>query len=569
MTTLEVRYEDVPAKYALLGGRALTSRLVADEVEPSCYPLGALNKLVIAPGLLTGTPCPSSGRLSFGAKSPLTGTIKESNAGGVVGQKIAALGIKAIVVEGRPAAGERLHLLYIDENGAHLEPAEEYAGLGTYVLGEKLRARYGEDIGIAAIGPAGEKLFHAAGISNSDPEGQPGRYAGRGGLGAVMGSKLLKAVVVKAPKGGRVAAGDAARMREAARGFTELLRSDPVCGGVFAALGTACLVNPMNEAGAFPVMNCRVGKWEGAGRISGEAMAEIIKRRGGKGKTGHPCHPGCVMRCSNIYPDERGEIICAPVEYETIWALGGNLAIDDLDWVARLNRACNDLGLDTMDIGAALGVLMEAGVIPFGSGEKCLAVLEEIRQCTTLGRIVGHGAALTGRVFGVERVPVVKGQAFAGYDPRGAKGIGVTYATCPMGADHTAGNVAVADILGGAVHPLAVEGQMEVSRSMQVTVAALDTLGICIFSLNVMPAAFPLLAEMVNAQYGSSLGGDDIPGIGGEVLRTELAFNAAAGFTRAHDRLPEFYRTEKLPPHNHVFDIPDDLIDQTLAPFRD
>lgn len=575
MSTTQLTYQDVPQKYNLLGGRALTSRMLADEVLPACDPLGSLNKLIIAPGLLTGTACPSSGRLSFGAKSPLTGTIKEANAGGVTGQKVAALGLKAIIVEGRPPKEKPgPYILYLGNDGAHLEPATQYAGLGTYELGKKLRAVYGQDIGIIAIGPAGERLMTAAGISNSDPDGEPGRFAARGGLGAVMGSKGLKAIILKPDKGSRVEARERERMREAARKFSHILTEHPVSGQALPAFGTAVLVNIMNEAGVFPVKNYRYSKWEPAKNLSGETLAEIVKKRGGKGKTGHPCHPGCVIRCSNIYPDEKGEVLCAPVEYETIWALGGNLAIHNLDWVARLNRLCNDLGLDTMDTGVALAMLMEAGVIPFGGAEEALKVLEEVRAGTALGRIIGNGAAVTGRVFGIQRVPVVKGQTLAAYDPRGAKGVGVTYATCPMGADHTAGNAVVENILkiGGYVDPFAVEGQVELSRKLQVACAAVDSLGICLFSAFALAEnaeAMPQVAEMVSAQYGSSFTVDDVVSLGIQALKAELAFNEAAGFSQAHDRLPEFFRSEKFPPHNQVFDIPDELVDQTLGVFKD
>jgi aldehyde:ferredoxin oxidoreductase len=573
MTTREVKYQDVPKEYALLGGRALTSRLVKDEVPPECNPLGPANKLIIAPGLLTGTLCPSSGRLSFGAKSPLTGTIKETNSGGVTGQKIAWLGLKAIIVEGQPPSDKPgPYLLHISEDGAHLEPASEYAGMGTYELGDKLREAYGPDIGIIAIGPAGERRMSAAGISNSDSDGQPGRFAARGGLGAVMGSKGLKAIVLKAAREGRVEPQDQDKMREAARKFSKILTEYPVSGQALPAFGTAVLVNIMNEAGVLPVQNYRYSKWELAKNLSGETMAEIIKQRGGKGKTGHRCHPGCVIRCSNIYPDENGEILCAPVEYETIWALGANLTIHNLDYVARLNRLCNDLGLDTMDTGVALGILMEAGVIPFGAADEALKILEEVRAGTALGRIVGNGAALTAKVFGIQRAPVVKGQTLAAYDPRGAKGVGVTYATCPMGADHTAGNAVVENILriGGYVDPFAIEGQVELSRKLQVACAAVDSLGLCLFTAFALadnPEAMPQVAEMVNAQHGCSWTVDDVVGLGIQALKAELSFNRAAGFVASHDRLPEFFKTEKFPPHNQVFDIPNELVDQTLSVF--
>lgn len=569
MNTLETRFEETPEKYFTLGGRALTSQIIAEEVDPACDALGEGNKLVFAPGILTGTKAPSSGRLSVGAKSPLTGTIKEANAGGITAQKIASLGIKCIVVEGKPEQ-DKFYVLHLSEEGAALEEATQLAGLGTYRLNQQLWGQYGEGAGVICIGPAGEQKMRAAGVSTNDGEGQPGRFAARGGLGAVMGAKGLKAIVVQSETSFGAPVEDQETFMEAVRKFAKCITDHPVSGQGLPALGTASLVNIINEAGAFPAYNYKEGRFAGAGKISGEALAETIQSRGGKGRTGHACQPGCIMRCSNIYPDEQGEALCSPMEYESIWALGANLGIDSLDFIAKMNRVCNDVGLDTMDAGSALAMAMEAGKLPFGDGEKALAALEEVGKGSELGKIIGQGTAFAGNVFGVERIPVVKGQSMAAYDPRASKALGVTYATSPMGADHTAGNGIAVNILriGGFVEPFAIEGQVEASRELQVGCAIIDATGLCLFiafALGDNPETMAALVEMINAKLGTSLTPDDMGGIGLGTLKAELAFNRAAGFTVEDDRLPEFMTKEQLAPHNQVYDVPGEKLDETLG----
>lgn len=569
MSELTVRYEDLPEKYLLFGGRALTSALVAGEVPPAAHALGENNKLVIAPGLLTGTTAPCSGRLSVGAKSPLTGTIKESNAGGITAQKLASLDIRAIVVEGRPT-GEGFHLLVIDEDKAELVPAGNLAGMGCYRLNEELWKMYGTKSGVISIGPAGEMRMPVAGVSTNDGEGHPGRYAGRGGLGAVMGAKGLKAIVVRTDKTFDVPVKDREKFKEAARKLAQAIAEHPVTNSALPTYGTAVLINILNEAGGLPTHNFSSGRFEAAARCSGEALAELVQQRGGKGRTGHACHPGCVIRCSNVIPDEKGEALCAPVEYESTWALGPNCGIADLDQIAMLNRLCNDVGLDTIETGVTLGVLMEAGVLAFGDGEAAINLLDrEVRNGTPLGRILGGGAAAAGRLFGLTRVPTVKGQGLPAYDPRAVKGIGVTYATSTMGGDHTAGYAVAANILkvGGFVDPLSPAGQVELSRNLQIATAAVDATGLCLFTafpLLDIDYALPSVVDMINAQYGVNLTVEDVVNYGKEILKTERAFNQAAGFTKAHDRLPEYMKYEKLAPHGVTFDVPDEELDEVF-----
>lgn len=563
MTNQQLKWEECPEKYLPLGGRALTSQFVLDEVPATCHPLGEFNKIVIAPGLLSGTNAPSSGRLSVGAKSPLTGGIKESNAGGICSQKIANLDIKAIVVEGLPKE-KGFWMVKVSPEGAEILPADDLAGKGTYEVTKILLERYGKKVGVITIGPAGEMLLAGAGVTNNDSDGNSSRYAGRGGLGAVMGSKGLKAIVVDAPKTFDVPVKDKERFSAAAKKFAKILMDHPVCGEGLPAFGTNVLMNIINEAGTLPVRNFgNNGRFDLANNVGGETLAEVAKARGGKAT--HACHPGCVMRCSNVYPMPDGKV-CSPIEYETAWCFGPNLEISDLDVVAKLNYLCNDIGLDTIEMGVALGVLMDAGVIPFGDAAAAIKALEEVGQGTPAGRILGNGSVFVGKAYGVTRVPAVKGQGIPAYDPRSCKGNGVTYATTPMGGDHTAGYAVTSNILkvGGFVDPTKAEGQVDLSRNLQIATAAVDSTGLCLFVAFAVldnPEGLPTVVEMLNAQYGLSLTVDNVVELGQSILKVEREFNAKAGFTEADDRLPEFFYNEKLAPHGTTFDISDEELD--------
>lgn len=558
MTTQQVSEEPISALHAGTAGRGLTSKIVSEEVPPLCHALGAQNKLVFAPGLLSGTIAPCSGRLSVGGKSPLTGGVKESNAGGTAAQKLARLGIAAIIVEGKPPEGT-LWKLVIDKNKAELTPAKDLKNSNNYKAVEKLVKKYGEKVSCISIGTGGERLMSAASIAVTDMENRPTRHAGRGGLGAVMGAKGLKAIVLDDKGTAPVPVKEPEAFKQAAKKFATALKEHAVTGQGLPTYGTNVLTNIVNEAGGFPTRNFSTGRFEDAGKVSGEMQREIILKRGGI--AAHPCHRGCVIRCSRIYMDKNKKYLTKGPEYETVWANGPNCGINDLDVIARLDRLYDDIGMDTIEMGATIAVLMEAGVAEFGDGKEAIRLIkEEVGKGTPLGRILGSGAAVTGQVFGVERVPVVKRQALPAYDPRPIKGIGVTYATSPMGADHTAGYSITANVLGvgGAVDPLRTEGQVDLSRDLQIATAAIDSTGLCLFvafAVLDMPEAFEAIYEMLNAQYGLALSAADVTELGKTVLKTERGFNFRAGFTAEDDRLPMFFETEKLPPHNVVFDI--------------
>lgn len=564
MTDLSVKSEDVPEAYQGLGGRGLTSAIISKEVEPTCSPIGPNNKIIFAPGLLGGTTCANSGRTSVGGKSPLTGTIKEANSGGQAGGYLARLGIAALVIEGLPHDG-KLYKLFIEKDNYKLSPADDLKGLGNYATVDKLKNEFGDKVGFISIGQAGEWKLAAASVAFTDRELRPTRHAGRGGLGAVMGSKGLKAIIINPAEGESAPLADKEAFKEAANIFAKALQDHPVTSQGLTNYGTDILINIINEAGGLPARNFISGRFEGAEKVGGETLNKITVER--KGNPSHGCMAGCTIRCSGIFLDEKGEYVSKWPEYETVWAWGPNCDIDDLDAIARIDRACDDIGLDTIETGNAVAVAMEAGIKEFGDAGGAEELLAEIGKGTPLGRILGSGAAVVGKTFGVRRVPVVKNQAMPAYDPRSIKGIGVTYATSTMGADHTAGYAIATNIMkvGGYVDPLKAEGQVELSRNLQIATAAIDTAGLCLFvAFPVLdnPDAFTAIVDMLNAKYGLSMTGDDIAALGQRILKMERDFNMRAGFTAADDRLPEFMKLEKVPPHNQVFDIPDKELDE-------
>jgi aldehyde:ferredoxin oxidoreductase len=377
----------------------------------------------------------------------------------------------------------------------------------------------------------------------------------------------VKAIVVDDSGAGMRAPQDPKKFQEANKRWVEGLRKHPVTGEGLPAYGTNVLTNVINEAGAYPTKNFMWGRFDGCSKISGETQAETENARGGEGSATHGCHRGCVIRCSGTYYDKDGHYLTKQPEYETVWAHGGNCGIDDLDAIAMMDRLDDDFGLDTIEMGAAIAVAMEAGVAKFGDAQAAINLVKEVGKGTPLGRILGSGAGLTGKVFGVERVPVVKNQAMPAYDPRGVQGIGVTYATTTQGADHTAGYAVTANILGvgGKVDALKPEGQIELSRNLQIATAAIDSTGMCLFiafAILDQPETFQALLDLIGSFGGQKLTGDDVVGLGKSILKMEREFNTKAGFTKEMDRLPDYFKKEKLAPHNVTFMVTDSELDQ-------
>jgi aldehyde:ferredoxin oxidoreductase len=583
------QWEKVTAKYLTLAGRAFTSTIVAKEVNPSCHPLGKSNKIVVSPGLLAGTPAPSSGRLSVGGKSPLTGTIKEANAGGLTATKIARIGVKGIILEDIPStATDDWYSIIIRKNKCEINKTNEYAGIGLYDLIDKIWKDFPSKPGIIGCGIAGQRLLRGAGIFGNNIENtDPGRYAARGGLGAVLGSKRIVAIISDDSGSEPPQPKDKDRFDRGHKMLTKALMDHPVTGrlkdekgepfGGLRNYGTNIVQNIINEAGALPARGFRVGQFDGAAKISGEAVHELVDKTSEKfgkeaeGKYGHPCHPGCVIACSNIVPYEKtGKAHVSPLEYESAWALGTNLTIDELQDVAELNRLCNDIGLDTIETGNALAMLMNGGLVEFGDGKAAIKALKEVyNPHSVLGRLIGSGALIAGKTLGVTRIPVVKGQSLPAYDPRPIRGIGVTYATSTMGADHTSGYTIAAEILGikrKVTDPRKLR-KSELSRNFQAATAYIDSSGYCLFiALCILDDddGWNGMVDSVNGFLGKEI---DVTEYGKDVLKKERDFNLRAGFTNKDDRLPEFFLQEPLPPHNVTFDVPDKELDKVYEDF--
>jgi len=549
MPNLKVVSEEPLSEYEWLGGRGLTARILNREVPPTCHPLSNHNKIIFAPGLLAGGRFPSSGRLSVGFKSPLTGGIKESNVGGTAGQKLGRLGIKAIIVEGQPA-DNKLYIIKVAKDGVNILPGDNLAGSTNYAVVEELKAGYGQDVAMLTIGPPGERKASMATIACTDMDGMPSRQLARGGPGAVMGSKGVKAIVIDDTGTNPVTAKKSKAFRDSVKEYAKFMDENKGAGLVrsYGQMGGLVWISDRNHS--LTVRNFTAGLFEEANKIGGkEAIGYLVSQRS---QWSLPCMPGCLQSCSNIVRDTEGNYITSGLEYETAALLGANLGISDIYAIARMSRLDDDYGLDDIEMGVTLGLAVDAGVMEFGDSAKAAALINEVGQGTTLGRILGEGAAVTARAFGLSRVPVIKGQAVPAHDPRVENGTGVTYCTSAM-SDHTAGAVLFRQ-------PTPAEA-VQASKQSQINVAVIDSLGLCYISF--YERAYPMekVTEIINAQCGLDLSYEDMQQMGKTVLKEERAFNLNAGFAPGADRLPQFFKEEPSPPSNFVFDVPDSEID--------
>jgi len=541
-----VSHEPLARKWHLVGGRGLIAGIMREEVPPETDPVGAGNKIIIACGPLAGTNAPQLGRISLGAKSPLTFGVKESNAGGPAAQKLDRLGIRGVIIEGTPSGG-RLFVLHISGEGAELHEAGQYRSMGVFELVELLQKKYGTKHAYIGIGPAGERLSSGSSVFLTDMRGDPSRQAGRGGLGAVLGSKGIKAIVIDDEGVSMPQLSDRAAFRSAVREWVAMIRKDVVCN-LFSTEGTPFTIASNSYQGTMPGNNYRTGRPDGFERVTGEVIRRRVHENGGYM---HGCMPGCVVKCSINYVDAGGKAAAA-YEYEAVSLIGTNLGLTDPDIIGDIKHRCDDIGLDFIELGSALGLVGEKeGAL--GNTDFFLDLMDQVRSGSGLGRTLGNGVVETARKLGISRVPAVKGQALPAHDPRAVKGIGVTYRTSPMGADHTAGLT--------YRNPLAAEGQVMNSLRFQLRAAACDTFGYC---LNAMPgrqaSIYDFAARLLNARFGVEVTADDIMEIAKQTIRDERAFNEKSGFETVHGPFPEFLRNEPLPPTNQVFDVDEDAI---------
>jgi aldehyde:ferredoxin oxidoreductase len=536
-------------KDELVGGRALIDYLMTEHGSATAHPLSEESLFIVAPGLLAGTSAPMAGRLSVGGKSPLTGGIKEANSGGTVAGKLGRCGIRGIMVGGR---AKEWQILKVTPRGASLDPGGDIAGLMNYAACDKLRDRYGDKVGIAITGPAGEMGLANSTVAVTDIDGRPCRHCARGGMGALMGAKRLKAIVVDDSGGNLRMPTNEEAFSAAVKAAVGAIKSSPWTEPMHK-FGTPVFTEMGHGRGSLPTLNYRMGSFEKVQNLGVAKYLEYVKSRGGS--MGHSCMAGCVVQCSPIWHDTSGQFLTAAFEYETICLLGSNIGIDDLDAVARMDRKCDELGLDTIETGSAIGILSEVGLFSFGDSKRAEALIDEIGKATPMGRILGSGVATTAKVFGIERVPAVKGQAIPGHAARALKGFGVTYATSPQGADHSAGIVHSENELDSV-------GKVDASREVQITTAALDSAGFCMFTNFFSPHGFHPIVPLINAFYGVNWTDKDYLELGREALRRERSFNIRAGIGPEQDRLPDWERTEPLPPTGHVFDVSHEEIER-------
>jgi aldehyde:ferredoxin oxidoreductase len=561
LTRGTVAREPLGADLEPLGGHGLTSAIVGSEVHPEADPLGPGNVLVYAAGIFAGTVVPNGGRLSVGGKSPLTGGIKEANSGGSAARALAELGLRAVKVTGQ---ADDMSVLVVTADGGKLIPARELRGLGSFDTADRLWRQYGDKVSLICTGPAGEMGAKAAAVLVTTPDHHM-RAAARGGLGAVMGSKNLKAIVIDATGGQGVVVADKEALKEASKALVAGIHAHPAMAAL-EALGSAFLVNVTQSMGCLATRNFSAGTWESAPDISGERMVETISSRP-NGSTKHSCMKGCIINCSQVYTDDAGQVITSGVEFETLGLMGSNCHIRDLDQIARLDRLCDDLGLDTMEVGAAMGVAMEGGLLEWGDGEGVLALLGKLEDGDPDARMLADGCVSTGRRLGVTRVPAVKGQSFAAYDPRVLKGTGTTYVTSPQGADHTCGN-ALPSPANPTYDPGAAEGQAQISEFLQCYFAAIDSLGMCLFATLPaldMPELQGEFTKAASAVTGEALPEDYLIRMGDQIVRGERDFNRRAGFTAEDDRPPAFIVEEPVLPSGNRYDVAEADLDGMFA----
>ena len=537
MSDQSVEIEPFPEEWRLLGGRALSARILLQECDPACDPLGADNVLVFAPGALAGSAAPTSGRISVGGKSPLTGGIKEANAGGNPGQHITKLGYRCIVVKGKPADADARFGLEIDGDGARLVDGGALKGKWNYAACAELSQRYAKSASFITCGPAGELQLKGASVACTDQDNRyPARHAARGGLGAVMGSKGLKFIAIDPGKA-------RARQPAQAKEFGEFIRSyskSYLDGQQMFAKGTAAFVSVANMLNTFPSKNRTMGQSPHAATLDGARIIESFEKYGGKM---HNCLTGCIVQCSNIVHGSDGKYKTSALEFETLTLLGANCDIASWEDVADLDRLCDEVGLDTIETGAAIAILMDAGELEWGDAEAAKQILKSLGEGTELGRTVGNGAVAAGKKTGHHRVPTVKGQAIPAWDPRPLKATGVTYATSPMGADHTAGLI---------INPgLAPDQFAQLSQEAQLVNAVCDSSGFCQF----IQPSLDDIRQFYGNFFGLEISREEIADYGWRCLEDEWEFNRRAGFTEADDELPNCMKEDAIGPANVVWDV--------------
>ncbi|NOZ59307.1 MAG: aldehyde ferredoxin oxidoreductase family protein [Euryarchaeota archaeon] len=507
-----------------IGGKGLAARLLCEHLPPRVEPLSPGNLLIFAAGPLTGTPAPSSGRASASAKSPLTGTIFESHCGGRIGYHLRRAGYLAVVISGR---AEQKTLLRISRGKVEFESAARLWGRGTRETEREIKQKPGWGrCSVACIGIAGERLVRFASIIH---EGH--RAFGRGGLGAVMGSKNLKALAIRGE--GSVELARPEEFKRKVRECHAKLAEHPTTGKVLKLYGTPNVLAKVNYAGLLPTRNFSEGVFEGADEISAEALAKHI--RGSYG-----CYV-CAIRCGKVV--EVGGVRTTSLEYETLFALGANVGVANLRWLVEFNELCNDLGMDTISAGGTIAAYIESrqGAIAWGDAERVYALLEDIAHRRGEGEALAEGSARALPEYSVS----VKGLELPGYDPRGARGVALAYATSNRGACHLRAPVYIEEILTQSVDRRSREGKAALVKQLQDLHSALDSLILCKFTARALTAED--YAELLSLATGIEFTAEDLVTAGERIFNLERVFNLGEGLSSKDDALPERLLTQPIP----------------------
>jgi aldehyde:ferredoxin oxidoreductase len=539
---------------AYLGQRGLATKYLVEEIDPTVDPLSPGNKLIFATGPLTGTMASTGGRYSVITKGPLTGAIACSNSGGYWGAELKMAGWDMIILEGRSPKPIYLHIVNDD---ARLEDAADIWGKTTWETEPALRNKHQDPLmRVSCIGRAGEnQVLYAAVINDLH------RAAGRSGVGAVMGSKNLKAIAVRGTKGvGSIK--DPVGFMRATTAAKKVLADNAVTGQGLPKFGTQVLMNVINEVGAMPTRNHRDVQFEGAKDISAEAMLEPRATDGKPNLVTNQACFGCTIACGRISKIDQTHytVINKPeywgasggLEYEAAWALGSANGVNDLEALTYTNFVCNEDGMDPISFGATIGAVMELyemGVLtkeqigieaPFGSAKALTFLAEQTARGEGFGKEVGLGSKRLCAKYGHPELSMtVKGQEFPAYDSRGIQGMGLAYATANRGACHLRGYTVASEILGIPVKtdPLVPDGKAELVKAFQDATAIFDSAGICVFT------SFAWTLQDIAPQLEAACDGDwsleNLGVVGERIWNLERQFNLAAGFTAADDTLPK------------------------------
>jgi aldehyde:ferredoxin oxidoreductase len=533
--------ESLDGEAVVKAGRYLIAKTLLENGVAGVDALGPENPLIFSAGPLAGTTFSNANRLSVGCKSPLTGGIKEANSGGTLAYGMGRLGIAGFTLHNQSDEWVVLH--FHKDGRLTFDDAAPYLGKLNSETAALLHEAYGKKISFALCGPVGEYEGLLAGITISDSEGRASRLAARGGVGAVMGNKKVKAIVIDLHK--MPTLHDRQKTLQSVRTYAQMIQEDPTIQSTYKPIGTMAMADYTNHIGGIPVNNFTLGAQindaEETFKMGGTYITELNNARGGN--QSHACMPGCVIQCSNVYVDADGVEVTSPVEYETLALLGTNCGLREPDELAEMNQFCNELGIDTIETGATIAVLMDSGMAPFGDLSFMRRVFAELQAGSEEGKLWAQGTARVGQHYGVHRLPVVKKQAISAYDPRVIEVTGIAMMTSAQGADHTTGNVPKVDSRSKDLAEL-----KRLSLEAQIACAAVDSIGLCVFGRSVTNPNIDFLADAINSVLGMELAPTFFHKIGRDVLRLEREFNLAAGFGEADDDLPAFFYDEPLPP---------------------